>query len=1224
MDPASINGTEPLQTSDNTSPPHHSPTLPSTSHHRRHIRYATPETSDPPPPQFILEAALTSARNITAPPTPPPAMASSGPQRHSSSPGFEPDTEGQDHDRMEMDDESDESDSGAEDHTSEHELGDEEMENAPPPPTGAEVMDTSLDHHSEPRHPDFGRPHTSIVIQTNPDTGESTALRVVTIPASAGDLNAAQLREQAVLAAASAHLPPGPDGNTQDTRVAAAERELAELRRNDQRERARARRMARDVDDVPEGVGEDSDDSTDEEEHPYWTNLREDESSPDEQELKEIEKEVEFSALDHGHWEEAAYQPLDDPEYVPAESGRITWTVHGVRGTPEKPNRETIMRSPSIRIDGYYWNIKYYPRGKEGTDHMSIYIECSPTPYEEAELRASDATASNAVPNPDQESIFVEENHQSAAAIGPAPPSLEDVSVPHVSEEDADSTPTPPKEREPEEQISWGVAAQVSCIIYNPDEPRVYVHDKGSHRFYQDNPEYGWVRFNGEGPDTLPWEEIHKRRRLKRQALLRNDTLSFTVYVRTVNDDTKALWWSPPHDRPKWNSLAMTGIRAFECHEYQSSAMIAALSAWLHLVPVVDLIRTTHIPDPIVEPETRMRPVLEELQEILDENSDLFSPTDSALSLSHLVRTLNFYGAEVDRKMDVVMIWETLRRIINFEFSEVCMAKDANGLAGDHFREMLLLKQPDLMDKDTSATKYQSLGNERHSKILESEPQSVTETLMKGFQNPASSFRVWQSFAGQIQIPSGNPSILQVELHRQDFDNVAMKWKKLTHQIKIDEDLTFKGVDYSLYGMIVHSGGLESTEYYSVIRPEGPGTRWLKYADESISKGVTILTKRQAIDAHEGGGTNVDGTAAVAYVVIYARTDIISHILCTPFHRDETQTADFDHTQEGPGATNDVTTDSKEAEKLIPVYVYNHEHFKNYSGRGIMDPWCFQNRPTGPVYMFPSTASTTLRQVKKSLKDNLYGLVPADVSLELWPLDTRPSCMPNTYPQFLSFNDHSEDELGDMAHHSGGCRFWVAGKTTNPVAAVNQGLPGPSPAPERIERVPSDPRASTGVSAPGAISEPAGQASTEASGEDLGHGDTEMAEASNGAEETPMASDSESVEPHTYVHPKVIYFFVKLFDAETQTLRGVDSHFVRRDAKISEAAKRLLQVDLSEQWDFYHERHLKIGRKDLVSEHETFEYRFGDMGGDGNIIIAQRRPPIERYSFLPSIICNLC
>lgn len=1100
---------------------------------------------------------------------------------------------------MNLDDESDESDSDVEDET---------PENDPPsPPPEAEVMDTSPDQQPDPRHPGLGRPQTSIVIQTNPETGESTALRVVTIPPANIDLDDAQRREQAVLAAAAAHLPHGLDGNIQGGRVVAAESELAELRRNDQRDRARPRRLAREVDDVPDAVGEDSDDSTDEEEHPYWTNFKEDESSPDEQELREIEKEFEFSALDHDHWEEVAHQPLDDPEYFPAESGRIDWTVHGVRGTSERPNRETIMRSPSVFIGGYHWNIKYYPRGKDGTDHMSIYVECSPTPYEQVETQSDDGEASKVAQTADQESIIVEGNHQVVAAPRSAPSLHEDNGAPNVSEEDADSTPTPPKEKEPDEQKSWGVAAQIGCIIYNPDEPRVYVFDKGSHRFYRDNPEYGWVRFNGEGPDTLPWEEIHKRRRLKRQALLRNDTLSFSVYVRTVDDDTNALWWSPPDDKPKWNSLAMTGIRAFECQEYQSSAMIAALSAWLHLVPLVDLVQTTDIPDPVLQPEIRMRPVIEELQDILNESSDLFSPSDSALSLSNLVRRMNFYGAEVDRKMDAVNIWETLRRIINFEFSTLRTVEEANGLA-DHFREILLLKQPDLMDKDKSATKYPSMSRGLHSNIPDSEPHSVWETVMKASHDPAYSFRVWQSFAGQIQIPSAAPSILQIELHRQTFDKAARKWKKLTHQIRIDEDLEFNGVDYSLYGIIVHSGGLESTDYYSVIRPEGPGTRWLKYADEASAKGVSILTNKQAIDAHEGSNTDTDGTAAVAYVVIYAKTDILPRILCTPFHHDEAQSTKVIRAQDIPAEVSDVIMHDKYAMHHIPVYVYDHKLFEGYTGRGIFNPWFHPKGDDLPGHKYSFTAYTTLRQVKSYLEDDVFRLSSDKISLELWPLDVRPSCMPDTYPQFLSFKDHSEDELGDLVHHSGGCRFWMALKATDPLTAVKFGLPGPSPAPERIEGAQVVPRSNAGLSATSAVHQTLG----EDHGDILTHDDTEMTEASIGAGGT-------STVPYTLVHPKEIYFFVKHFDAERQTLRGVSSHFVRRDAKISEEAKRLLKVDLSEQWDFYHERHLRIGRKDLVGEHETFEYRFGDSGGDGNIIIAQRRPPKEKYVPVPSL-----
>ena len=330
-------------------------------------------------------------------------------------------------------------------------------------------------------------------------------------------------------------------------------------------------------------------------------------------------------------------------------------------------------------------------------------------------------------------------------------------------------------------------------------------------------------------------------------------------------------------------------------------------------------------------------------------------------------------------------------------------------------------------------------------------------------------------------------------------------------------------------------------------------------------------------------------------------------MLCTPFHHDKMQSTNSDYAQELPGAGNDMILDDKDADYIIPIIVYNHKLFRGYSGRGIFNPW-FHEKSEGSIHKL--SASRTLRQLKEYLEHQIYGLDPKYIILQLWPLDLRPSCTPNTYPQFLSFKDLSEVELGDMVHHTGSCRFWMTIKSTDPSTAEMSGLSGPSPAPEKIEQAGSLPTPRAGVSGTRAVIEPAGQASGEERDDVSDHGDTEMGEASLGTQEM---NDSENVVPHSLVHPKEIYFFVKLFDAEKQTLRGIDSHFVRRDANISKEVKGLLKVNVSEEWDIYHERHLRIGRKDLVGDHETFEYRFGDIGGDGNIFIAQRRPSKEKY-----------
>ena len=55
------------------------------------------------------------------------------------------------------------------------------------------------------------------------------------------------------------------------------------------------------------------------------------------------------------YWENNFFRDLGDPEYIPTEKARLTWTFKGVRGTPENPNRDKIIRSPPAFVGGYWW-----------------------------------------------------------------------------------------------------------------------------------------------------------------------------------------------------------------------------------------------------------------------------------------------------------------------------------------------------------------------------------------------------------------------------------------------------------------------------------------------------------------------------------------------------------------------------------------------------------------------------------------------------------------------------------------------------------------------------------------------------------------------------------------------------------------------------------------------------------------------------------------------------
>ena len=1182
-----------------------------------------------------LSNAHRSPRTINASPPPPPfTIATPSEVDHPASPSLIPEVHGQDHDRMETDEEDEDSESGAEADTPEAEslegapaAGDAtspEIQGNGPPPGDDEVMDTSPDNPTTDEHPPTP-PQTSIGILTNEATGESTTLRLVHVQMPTNEVNTVQVVD-AVNAAGQANTP-----EEREARLRATERELAALGDAPRVERARHERRRpgreeRQVDDDGERDDDDSDESDSEDEHPFWANLKEDTTIPDERELKFIEENIEeISALDHQYWEKKAFEPLDDPEYVPGEGHRISWTVTGVHGTPEKPNREKIMRSPSKLIDGYYWNIKYYPHGNDGTEQLSIYIECSPTPWEDLEAAAKKAEAPKELPNGDQGPTVEAEAEQNGTSNPPAaapaanePPSSVSVNdAPSAPEEDVEATPTSPKNSKIKKEEPWGIAAQISCVIYNPDEPRVNAGQKGCHRYYNDNPDWGWTRFHG------PWDEIHKRQRYQRQALLRNDTLAFTAYIRTIKDDTKALWWHPPKDKSDWDCLAMTGVRAF-CNS--PSAMIAAISSWLHLSPIVDLIRNMHIPDPVWEANIRQRPAYEELQDILDADANVSSTEDRELCLENILNILNFYGAGIDSKMDVVIAWEIMRCILNYEASGLDTIAECNSPRTNKFSDVLVLKQPDPFNNDTSSVSYRPSSRSNLSPMQDFEPHSIQETIDLASQYSSKAFRMWRSFAGEEQVLVQSPSVLQVELHRQSYSKDARKWKKLTHKIEMNENVLFNAHEYTLYGMIVHSGDLESPEYYSVIRPEGPGTRWVKYGGDNCARKVEVLTTKKAVQAHEGVGENTDGTAAIAYVAMYVRKDMLSSVLCTPFkhkgeHKADTENAQVKSTSEidGPSESKDIEESMLEP---MPVYIYSSELFQGYTGRGLCDPWTEQRRAVW-VKELKYAPRMTLDAVKKHLIEaQCFGQ-----NIRLWPMNTlAPSS--KAYPELLSFEAHKSESLEEIVNRTGGSRFWLIPGETDPVLTTASASSSPSTGENPIQTHEEGRRRSTLLSA-AIVAEAAIDHVSEAV---TGGDDTEMAEATDALRQNAQNVDAPSMEEaiaaaQAHAHllqqqrnagqqneatpVKKTYFLLKVFDAESQSLRGVCGRLANSEAKIAEEVKKLLKVDSQESWDLYQERCLEIRHRDQIKSNATFNSEFD--GTDGNIIIAQRHPTSSQY-----------
>ncbi|OJD28913.1 math and uch domain protein [Diplodia corticola] len=667
-------------------------------------------------------------------------------------------------------------------------------------------------------------------------------------------------------------------------------------------------------------AGEHEETSDDEEDVlPPWRELKEDTSVPNEEELREIEAMGEHSALDDEYWQRRTFQDLDDPEYTPGPTGRVDWTISNYNGTRENPNRELLMKSPVVNVGGYDWQIKFYPRGND-SDFLSVYVECLSVARKENQNDASAPERALGV-NSETPNLHAKPRPSSTAA-----PSTEyrQGPLPLLTEE-------PVLKRR-------SVAAQVSVVLYNPAEPRTNYFRQCSHRFCPDSPDWGWTRFAG------PYFEIHYRQRGQRQALLRNDKLVLTAHIRIINDPTECLW--EHHSREnRWDSFAMTGLQGLADSEYEShgGSLIAAVSSWMLLKPFRKFLYELELADPTKEARAKPKPLLSALQRTIYKLRTDVLPGSGPVDLDDVADALEWYGTDSSlSKLDVIEIWEILRAKIEYELADTPSRdklKDLFGPERDRMMNMPTYRAPVTGCADMQAAIDKSVN--------------------------------------LVQPGAPLPEVLHVELERQEFNREAHSMRKRADKVKLLEKVTIHKTAYILYGFIVHRDSLQSGSYYSVVRPKGPGGKWYAYYDGKEENRVVCLTRRQAIEAHEGGGTE---KSAVAYIVMYVRQDVVPK----QFSKDEPkwEVPQWLKNRSPCGRKQSVF---ETTEETLDYQVFDSAAFTQHEGPGTMDPsdrkW--ETSPYRTNVKLPASASA--REVRKLLAQQFQAKDPRQV--KFWFLD---------------------------------------------------------------------------------------------------------------------------------------------------------------------------------------------------------------------------------------------
>lgn len=587
--------------------------------------------------------------------------------------------------------------------------------------------------------------------------------------------------------------------------------------------------VARDAGHDGHSEGHDSGDDDDEDEdddedgrHISYDRARsfypfhEDTSVPDDEELRIMQSYTEQSALDDSHWQGRTFFDTEDPELVPGESGKIEWTIEAFNGTKENPRKELLMRSPVVNIGGYDWRIKLLPHGNMHTDRLSIYVE-----------------------NVSVQSLPLEEW------------SKDQLPLPTV-----DATPVPKRK---------AVAAQISVIVYNPEEPLVHEFKADAHQFHQDSSDHGWSRFS-----NAPWYEIHRRNYTQRQPLLKNDKLVVKAFVRVIHEPTACLWAHQENGKPV-DSASLTGLLPLPPFDDLAFGPVTLL--WLHFQPLrqvlyllgaYDLLHDSTSDSLDSNPLSMLQAVLYTMRA-----RKVAAPWPSPIAQVSDYAEYTYDTGREDH--DVVQAMSTLVAEIRAQLLKLASLKNPVATRAQSAMKQLV---------DILGSHDFTFSGSRKTKLPIKDKPDIQAAI-----------------DGAPEL-SEHPKLLTFELERQKFDPEKRMWKRLGDKVELNDHVVCNGVGYTLYGFATHSGYLQNGKYASFVRPGGIGELWYTYRSGHID----CLTRTKAVLPREGSTTAQDqeeplalqdrssgyggassvysGEYSVAYVVLYARDDVAE----TAFH----------------------------------------------------------------------------------------------------------------------------------------------------------------------------------------------------------------------------------------------------------------------------------------------------------------------------------------------------
>lgn len=456
----------------------------------------------------------------------------------------------------------------------------------------------------------------------------------------------------------------------------------------------------------------------------------------------------------------------------------FTWTIDDWRALPER------VHSQVETIGDFDWSVLLFPEGNR-SEHVSLYLETGPRGKSKAKAEAN----------------------QDQSSAGQAD----------------------------DEEEDWAVCARFGLVMWNPDEPSIFHASHAHHRFQPDESDWGFTKF-------YDLRKLFSKHANSQSALIENNKVCITAFVRIVKDPTGVLW----HNFIKYDSKKETGYVGLK--NQGATCYLNSLLQSLYFTKAFRRI-VYQIPTENERPDT--------VPSALQREFYLLSTSDQPVGTSLLTKSFGWDSGDAFTQHDV----QELNRVLMDKLEQHMKGTAVDGALNDLFVAQMksYIKCVNVDFESSRIEDYWDIQlNVKGLKNLEESFQNYIEVEMLEGENQYQATGYGLQDAKKGVVFKSFPPVLQIQLQRYEYDFNRDLMVKINdrYEFPLSIDLSpylEKGSDmsepwiYDLHGVLVHSGELNAGHYYALLKPTKDG-KWYKFDDDR----VTPATLKEVLEDNYG------------------------------------------------------------------------------------------------------------------------------------------------------------------------------------------------------------------------------------------------------------------------------------------------------------------------------------------------------------------------------------